>query len=137
MSLWMRDKLQHEMYWNFVEALLDVEQEDDKLQHEMYWNSSLCCHNTLKSLINYNMRCIEISILAEYSRRFLVINYNMRCIEICTYPIQFFHFQDKLQHEMYWNHHTSLNGSDFFTINYNMRCIEIFQFDRYCTLLSG
>ena len=33
-----RDKLQHEMYWNKLDAFNDTGSPLDKLQHEMYWN---------------------------------------------------------------------------------------------------
>ena len=63
------------------------------------------------SLINRNMRCIEMVLSVVYRIRRRQINRNMRCIEICAYK------RDSAGDNM---------------INRNMRCIEIcFRFHGY------
>ena len=81
------DKLQHEMYWNEDPPPLLLLVGKDKLQHEMYWNTVWPRNNSIASLINYNMRCIET-----------------QCVVFSLNPII-----DKLQHEMYWNNISLIN----------------------------
>ena len=75
------DKLQHEMYWNFIRNKINRDFIYDKLQHEMYWNDISALYTVCESLINYNMRCIETNVIPYYRQN----------------------YYDKLQHEMYWN----------------------------------
>ena len=48
----------------------------------MYWNTVISSGYTLLSLININMRCIEITIHNYIEHDTNMININMRCIEI-------------------------------------------------------
>ena len=54
-----------------------------------------------KSVINYNMRCIETHPTKIIPRILSLINYNMRCIETLVALIVIVVAVDKLQHEMY------------------------------------
>ena len=112
------------MYWNLKQVIKYNHNQIDKLQHEMYWNKQNYYQQTLTSVINYNMRCIETDIEKLLNRCELMINYNMRCIEThptCTVRIE---ATDKLQHEMYWNCRQANINCVIHKINYNMRCIE-------------
>ena len=56
-------------------------QKTDKLQHEMYWNYLYDGLPEFVIKINYNMRCIETSLCLYAMLERFRINYNMRCIE--------------------------------------------------------
>ena len=86
----------------------------------------MCVWSCIVYKINFNMRCIEISLSLFFICNQSRINFNMRCIEIGTNKRQFKTTRkDKLQHEMYWN--PSLLSFQFSRsgINFNMRCIEM------------
>ena len=54
-----------------------------------------------KSMINYNMRCIETVLVIRVKSPEQKINYNMRCIEtVALWAVKVL-LGDKLQHEMY------------------------------------
>ena len=107
------DKLQHEMYWNAYPHLETIPPTSDKLQHEMYWNA-----NKSQKFLNlridklqhemYWNDCIDLSAMPTS-----VINYNMRCIEINNHFLFTLYLDDKLQHEMYWNMASCSNPSPF------------------------
>ena len=119
------DKLQHEMYWNYLFPLFLYNLIPDKLQHEMYWNLRGRKHISGQAQINYNMRCIEIWFRLGHKNQTGKINYNMRCIEIFLKLRALVSSSDKLQHEMYWYIINRSVSSSSIWINYNMRCIEI------------
>ena len=115
------------MYWNRCKLCNIFVVLIDKLQHEMYWNFLVTSVQDKPNAINYNMRCIEMTLKVMMWHQRLKINYNMRCIEIDifkrAFPVKF----DKLQHEMYWNKEKGLCYNNTVEINYNMRCIEIWE----------
>ena len=117
------DKLQHEMYWNYLFPLFLYNLIPDKLQHEMYWNLRGRKHISGQAQINYNMRCIEIWFRLGHKNQTGKINYNMRCIEIFLKLRALVSSSDKLQHEMYWNRHLKPVKGAIAPINYNMRYI--------------
>ena len=59
----------------------------DKLQHEMYWNNIWKERREEEKWINYNMRCIETAAPASAATVTREINYNMRCIETHSFLI--------------------------------------------------
>ena len=137
------------MYWNTLWKNTKKTHGLDKLQHEMYWNKNFNKVKADWTEINYNMRCIETKILKSINCYSLSINYNMRCIETSQILTDIGLFQDKLQHEMYWNgkglfscifcvadklqHEMYWNDAMYAVnkfiggINYNMRCIETYK----------
>ena len=52
------DKLQHEMYLNYVTYFSPRFVIEDKLQHEMYLNKARSVKTDKNIRINFNMRCI-------------------------------------------------------------------------------
>ena len=48
----------------------------------MYWNCNNSVAKLSPSMININMRCIEIDLIGNAIRYAVEININMRCIEI-------------------------------------------------------
>ena len=69
------------MFWNAGTAEKAKEQAEDKLQHKMFWNYKLEEVVVGQQMINFNIRCFEIS---ARERRGWKEN-------------------DKLQHKMFWN----------------------------------
>ena len=114
------------MYWNLYFFKRSSCSPRINKKHEMYWNSIviwffsnsfwlietwdvLKCTSPIitapvRSMINRNMRCIEISAAAAMLRALIRINRNMRCIEI-----------------NFWMAHSTFDR----WINRNMRCIEM------------
>ena len=48
----------------------------------MYWNAVSGAVGTVTSVLNSNIRCIEIPLFDEYKKTIDKLNSNIRCIEI-------------------------------------------------------
>ena len=72
----------------------------------MYWNKKKCSSPESKTLLNSNIRCIEITTTQKSVTTAVVLNSNIRCIEIVK------------------RYYKSVQGK---MLNSNIRCIEIQQ----------
>ena len=58
----------------------------------MYWNAVSGAVGTVTSVLNSNIRCIEIPLFDEYKKTIDKLNSNIRCIEMSqTQQNQIFH----------------------------------------------